>query len=132
MANVALEARVREIIDAFNRRDFETAASMFRDDVIVEFPQSGERISGRENLLGMTEDFDAPTFRVWRMQSSDDLVMAEVVADYPDGGRFLGVSVYRFSGNEVAHETDYFTEPFPPSESRAPFVTLHDMPDEGA
>ncbi len=131
MPSPDLEARVKEIVDAFNGRDFERAATHFHGELVVEFPQSGERITGRKNLLGMAAGFSAPTFRIWRMCSAGPLVTAETVADYPDGGRFLGVSIFEFSDGRVAREIDYFTESFPPAESRAKFVTVHDIPAEG-
>jgi hypothetical protein len=130
MSNPALEQRVREMIDAFNRKDFAAAVAGMHDDVVVDYPQSGERIVGSGRLLRMVEGPEAPTFELWRLRSGDDLVTAESLARYPDGGEYMACSIYEFAGDLVAHEVDYFAERFPPSEERSALVSIHDMPRE--
>jgi limonene-1,2-epoxide hydrolase len=125
-----LEVRVRAIVDAFNRRDFRAAIAGMHADVVVEYPQSGERITGADNLLAMVDGAETPTFTIWRLWSAANLVLAEIVGSYPDGGRFLVVSLYEFRGSRLSREVDYFTEAFPPNNERAALVSLHDIVGE--
>ncbi len=52
-----------EIVEEFYRRmntnDFRLASQMLSDDYILEWPQSKERICGRENFAAVNEEYPA-------------------------------------------------------------------------
>jgi hypothetical protein len=68
--------RLRQLIRGFNSRRFDEYAAAFHEDVVIEYPQSGERIHGRANALAMFGAFaTAPTFDVWRIDASGDIAV---------------------------------------------------------
>ena len=57
-------------------------------DYVMEMPQSGERIRGRENIREFQEAYpNSPAIRLRRVLVRDGLWVAEVVNDY-GGGRY--------------------------------------------
>ncbi|OKH79855.1 hypothetical protein EB75_22525 [Mycobacterium sp. ST-F2] len=107
---------------ASDANDFVAEHEIYRDDAILEYPQSGERIRGRHNIqASRTAQPNAKHFEVRRIIGSGDLWLTELVMTY-DGQPFYTVSIMEFSGSEVVRETQYFTEPFEPDPSRAQWV----------
>jgi ketosteroid isomerase-like protein len=102
--------------------DFETEHDIYRDDAVLEYPQSGERIRGRRNI--QQSRFVQPNkkrFTVRRMIGSGDLWVTEFVLSY-DGKPSYTVSIMEFREGQVVHETQYFADRFDPSPSRAHLV----------
>jgi SnoaL-like domain len=102
--------------------DFETEHDIYREDAVLDYPQSGERIRGRRNI--QQSRFVQPNkkrFTVRRMIGSGDLWVTEFVLSY-DGKPSYTVSIMEFRDGLVAHETQYFADPFPPGSSRANLV----------
>ncbi len=60
-------------------------------------------------------------FKVERITGANELWITEYILTY-DGKPSLTVSIMEFSGGQVAHETQYFAEPFDPAPSRAQWV----------
>lgn len=91
-------------------------------DYVAEFPQSGERFRGRDNMRAMRRAYpDPPTIRLRRLLGGGDLWIAETTADY--GGRvYHGVSILELRDGTVVRETNYYAEPFPAPDWRAPWV----------
>lgn len=107
---------------ASDANDFVAEHEIYRDNAILEYPQSGERIRGRHNIqASRTAQPNAKHFEVRRIIGSGDLWLTELVMTY-DGQPFYTVSIMEFSGSEVVRETQYFTEPFEPDPSRAQWV----------
>jgi hypothetical protein len=102
--------------------DFETEHDIYRDDAVLDYPQSGERIRGRRNI--QQSRFVQPNkkrFTVRRMIGSGDLWVTEFVLSY-DGKPSYTVSIMEFRDGLVVHETQYFADPFDPGPSRANLV----------
>lgn len=127
-------------------RDVDALAELVHPDIVVTYPQSGEVIRGRDNLLatasnyptglpetdlsgihGTQEDvqvtsplpFGMPTITV---VGGGDTFVLEGVTEYPDGGIFHVAMIIQVRDGLVASETSYFAPPFDPPEWRAPFV----------
>jgi hypothetical protein len=109
---------------AMGARDWQAAGGLLHDDFVQEWPQSGERIVGRDNALAINQDFPGglPTMRFRRTLSGGDLAVLEVELTYADGSRYLGVSVVEVRDGKVVKETDYFAQPFPAPQWRARWV----------
>ena len=102
--------------------DFEVEHEIYREDAVLEYPQSGERIRGRHNI--QESRFVQPSkkrFTVRRIVGGGDLWVTEFVLTY-DGVPSYAVSVMEFRDGKVAHETQYFADRFVPAPSRAPLV----------
>jgi ketosteroid isomerase-like protein len=103
---------------------WEAAGGFLHDDFVQEWPQSGERIVGRDNAMAIERNFPGglPTMRFRRTLAGGDLAVLEVELTYADGGRYLGVSVLELRDGKVVKETDYYAQPFPAPEWRARWV----------
>ncbi|MCV7158453.1 nuclear transport factor 2 family protein [Mycolicibacterium brisbanense] len=102
--------------------DFDAEHRIYRADAVLEYPQSGERIRGRENIQSSREaQPNAKRFTVRRILGGGDLWVSELVLTY-DGQPFYVVSVMEFEDGEVVRETQYFGDPFEPGPSRAQWV----------
>lgn len=117
-----IEAALRRHWAASDANDFTAEHEIYRDDAVLEYPQSGERIRGRHNIqASRSAQPNAKHFAVRRIVGSGGLWLTELVMTY-DGRPFYTVSIMEFSGTEVVRETQYFTEAFEPGPSRAQWV----------
>lgn len=108
--------------DASDANDFDTEHEIYRDDAVLEYPQSGERIRGRRNI--QQSRYLQPNrkrFTVRRIVGSGDLWVTEFILTY-DGKPSHTVSIMEFRDGLVVHETQYFADRFDPSPSRAHLV----------
>ena len=107
---------------ASDASDFQVEHEIYREDAILEYPQSGERLRGRRNI--QESRFVQPNkkrFSVRRIVGSGDLWVTEFILSYDDMPSYA-VSIMEFREGLVAHETRYFAEPFDPAPSRAHLV----------
>src|SRR5512141_523407 len=107
---------------ASDANDFEAEHEIYREDAVLEYPQSGERIRGRTSI--QESRFVQPNkkrFAVRRIIGSGDLWVTEFVLSY-DGIPSYAVSIMEFHDGLVANETQYFADRFDPAPSRAHLV----------
>jgi hypothetical protein len=97
--------------------------AIYHDDVIVEYPQSGERIRGRQNVQALRSHHPAQPsgFAVRRIVGEGRHWVTEYVISY-EGRPFHTVSIMEFDSGKVTRETQYFAEPFDPPAWRAKWV----------
>ena len=108
--------------------DFVAEHDIYREDAVLAYPQSGERIRGRENIReSRFVQPNAKRFTVGRIIGGGDLWISEIVLRY-DGVPSYVVSIMEFRDGRVVLETQYFAAPFDPAASRAHLVE----PIEGA
>src|SRR5271168_5569668 len=126
-------ARDRKIRTALNQHwaasdanDFETEHFIYREDAVLDYPQSGERTRGRSNIQGQRSSQPSKKrFTVRRILGSGDLWITELVITY-DGKPSYTVSIMEFKDGKVARETQYFADPFVAPASRAKWVERMD------
>jgi hypothetical protein len=95
---------------------------IYREDAVLEYPQSGELTRGRSNIQGQRESQpNKKRFKIRRIVGSGDLWVTEFVLMYDDKPSYT-VSIMEFSGDKVARETQYFADPFPAPAFRAKWV----------
>ncbi|WP_412543030.1 nuclear transport factor 2 family protein [Longispora sp. K20-0274] len=92
------------------------------EDFVMDMPQSGERIMGRDAMRKMQEAYPAPpSIRVRRIIGDGDLFVMEAVSDY--GGDIYHVSnIVEFRDGRIIRETRYYAAPFPAPEWRSRWV----------
>ena len=108
--------------EASDAGEFDAEHEIYRDDAILDYPQSGERLRGRRNI--QESRFLQPNrkrFTVRRIVGGGDLWVTEFVLTY-DGQPSYAVSIMEFRDGQVANETQYFADPFDPAPSRAHLV----------
>jgi hypothetical protein len=104
---------------ASDRNDFDTEHHIYRDDAVLDYPQSGERIRGRQNIqASRAAQPNAKRFQIRRITGNGPLWVSELILTY-DGRPSFVVSVMTFVDAKIAHETQYFSDPFEPGPSRA-------------
>jgi hypothetical protein len=107
---------------ASDASDFVAEHSIYREDAVLEYPQSGERIRGRANIqITRSKQPSKKRFTVRRIIGAGDLWVTEFILTY-DGKPSYTVSIMEFRGDEVARETQYFADPFEPAPWRARWV----------
>ena len=108
--------------NASDAGDFEAEHDIYREDAVLDYPQSGERIRGRHNIQeSRTVQPNEKRFEVRRIIGSGDLWVTEFVLTY-DGIPSYAVSIMGFRDGLVANETQYFADRFDPAPSRAHLV----------
>ena len=126
-----LDRTNREIVEGFfaasEHGDLATLATMVDDQMVMVWPQSGERFRGRENVLGAMAAVEVkPQFagsprligsgQVWVLMVP--LRYGEEVLHY--------VAVLQLEGGRIRQATGYWGAPFPAQEGRAAFAERDD------
>lgn len=108
--------------NASDASDFSAEHEIYREDAVLDYPQSGERIRGRRNIQeSRSVQPNKKRFAIRRMMGGGDLWVTEFVLTY-DGIPSYVVSIMEFSDGLVARETQYFADRFDPGASRAHLV----------
>jgi ketosteroid isomerase-like protein len=128
--SVAQDEEIRAALDqhwaASDANDFETEHRIYREDAVLEYPQSGERTRGRSNILKQRASQPSKKrFAVRRIIGGGDLWITEFVLTY-DGNPSYTVSIMEFRDDKVARETQYFADPFVAPAWRAQLVERMD------
>ena len=124
------DQEIRQALDrhwaASDSGDFTTEHDIYEEDAVLDYPQSRERILGRQNIqITRTLQPSKKRFVVHRFIGSGDLWITEFVLTY-DVRPYYTVSIMEFRGVKVAHETQYFADPFEASEWRRKWVASMD------
>ncbi len=126
MRDRAIRAALDQHWAASDASDFATEHSIYHEDAVLEYPQSGERIRGRSTIqTTRTQQPNKKRFSIRRIQGTGDLWITEYILSY-DGKPSYTVSIMEFRGDKVARETQYFADPFEASASRAQWVERMD------
>ena len=120
-------ARRAAILDNLRLSDPDLAHAMYAEDAVLEFPQSGERFVGLENIKTWRAKYPADVrYRVRRLTGSGDLWVTELLVSYDGRPPMMGLSVVTFRGDEIVREVIYVTEPWDAAAWREPWVTRFD------
>jgi SnoaL-like domain len=114
-------ATVRAMLEQhFTSGDPDVSHAMYHDDAVLEFPQSGERFVGVENLREWRSNYPANTAVEFReIRGAADLWVAEISISYDGGPGSFGVSILEFRDEKIARESIYVTEAWEAPEWRA-------------
>jgi hypothetical protein len=124
-----MAARIREVyelddMEAFAKAQYEMAS----EDLVNEFPQSGERFRGRDNIMAMNQSYAGstgtkPTSKLRRVLKPGEAWVIEGTIDYGDGTPVSAISIVETGPDgKVIKETDYFANPFPAPEWRKQYA----------
>ena len=127
MDDRTVQAALERHWEASDASDFEVEHEIYREDAVLDYPQSGERIRGRHNIQeSRTVQPNTKHFKVRRIMGSGDLWVTEFILSY-DGVPSYAVSIMEFREGLVANETQYFADGFDPAPSRAHLVQRADV-----
>jgi hypothetical protein len=106
------KAAIEEHWRASESGDSKTEHAIYAEDAILDYPQSGERFRSRATIAAQRGGHPAERhFTVLRINGGGDLWVSECIITY-DGAPTYSVSIMEFAGDHVAHETQYFADPF--------------------
>lgn len=112
----------------FGAGDLDAEHEIYREDAVLEYPQSGERIRSLHNIqASRIANMSAKPCTVRRIVGSGDIWVTELIIAGDDQPSH-SVSVMEFVEGQVAHETQYFGDPFEPGPSHglaAPLTWSH-------
>ena len=119
MNNDQMAKRIRELYENGDMEKFAQAQrEMGTDDMVQEWPQSGERIRGRANIEAVNKNYPAstgttPKMKLRRIVKPGEAWIIEGTIDYGDGIPVSSVSIIETGADgKVVHQTDYFANPF--------------------
>jgi SnoaL-like domain len=113
-----IRARIRQHWEASERGDADLEHAIYAADAILDYPQSGERFSGRSRIQAQRGGHPAERhFTILRILGRGGLWVSECVITY-DGVPTYSVSIMEITDGFVTHETQYFADPFPAPASR--------------
>ena len=128
------DSRIRRLIEEHfaapqgleaTQEDQERSAAIYADDAVVEFPQGGERIRGRDHILAFRSAYPARLrLEVHRTVGSGDLWVNEYTIAYDDGVPMMVVGIMHFEGGRVSRERIYISEPWEPPAWRSTWVEM--------
>jgi hypothetical protein len=123
MDDVSRRAVIRRLVEAINAHEVEPFDAIYHDDVVIERPQSGEVIRGKQNIrqLRLARPNAQPTATLRRIIGGGDLWAMEMVFDY-DGDRFHTMLIHEYRDELVVRETCYYGAPFKAPAWRAQWV----------
>src|SRR6188508_1796691 len=105
------ESAIQELIAshfAAAGKDEVAAGEIFADEAVIEWPQSGERIRGKQQIIALHEAAPfAVKIAVRRTIGSGDLWVTEATISYDGGSPTKAVFIMGFRQGTVVRETDY-------------------------
>jgi hypothetical protein len=114
-----IRAMIEEHWRASEAGDIVREHAAYAEDAILDYPQSGERFVGRATIAAQRGGHPADRhFTVLRIRGGGDLWISECVITY-DAVPVHSVSIMEFAAGMLAHETQYFADPFDASPARA-------------
>jgi hypothetical protein len=110
--------------------DFVRSTEIYADDAVLEFPQGGERIRGKANIIAFRSAYPARlSFVMLRTIGHQDLWVNEHIIRYDDEKSLNVVGIMEFRDGKVVRERIYFGEPWGPPAWRAQWVESMEEPE---
>jgi len=92
--------------------DTEAEHAIYAVDAILDYPQSGERFRGRATIASQRGGHPAKRhFTLLQISGEGNLWVSECIITY-DSKPTYSVSIMKFAGEFVVHETQYFADSF--------------------
>jgi hypothetical protein len=106
-------ATLERMLAALYAGRIDEAATAMADDAVVEWPQSGERMVGKQACTMVYKNYPggSPAYEVRRVTGGGDLFVVEAVGRY-GADTVYTTSIVEFRNGLVAKQTDYFANPF--------------------
>lgn len=112
---------VRLLWERLPSRDWEGVAELLHPDVVVDWPNTAERMRGRDNDLAVQRAFgEGWHVQVPRIVDGGETVVSEVRVEREDE-RYFAVSFFELDEGSVVRAVEYWSdgEPEPAAEWRA-------------
>jgi hypothetical protein len=108
------------------------ASEIYADDAVVEWPQGGERLRGRTNIIEFRSTYPArQEFELHRTTGCHNLWVNEYTIRYDDRP-VMAVGIMEFRDEKVVRERIYFGDAWEPPAWRAQWVERFDPLEQDA
>jgi ketosteroid isomerase-like protein len=133
MDEIGVRAALKHYFEFSAARQEDVAHGIYRDDAVLEFPQSGERFEGVENFREWRRSYPASRveFDVRRVRGGGDVWAVELRIRYDGGPWNYGVEILEFRGDKVARETIYVMDGWEAPEWRSQWWAAPPHPPGG-
>ena len=113
---------LRFLTELLPKLSLEEEYEIRHEDYVMEMPQSGERIRGRQKMREFQEAYpNPPSMRLRRVIVREGLWVVEILSDY--GGRVYDVVlILELHEGKIYWDTRYYAEPFEAPEWRTRWV----------
>lgn len=115
---------VERFWEAMKANDFRAAGELLHDEYVLEWPQSKERIRGRENFVAINENYPAEgtwSFTVHRIVADGGEVATDVsVTDGTQSARAVTFSEVR--DGRISRQTEFWPDPYEAPEWRSRWI----------
>ena len=100
---------VRELYEAYQRRDWDAAAELLHPDAVLDMPATRERLTGREGVIDFQREYPEPwgDLTVLRVLGGGDEACAEVEIVAPEG-TFRLAAFWRAEGELLRDGIEYW------------------------
>ena len=120
-ASSAPQSVVGEFWRLMATNDFASVKAVLAPDLVVEWPQSKERIRGAENFVRLNAEYPSATgkwqFRINRLVAQGNDVVTQV--SITDGEQHAeAISFFTVENGRIAHMVEYWPEPYAAPENR--------------
>jgi hypothetical protein len=143
---IGRNARIlEEFIALLDSQELERLDEFLTADVVMDWPQSGERVRGVDNFRAILSGYPGrgaggfssepvlvageephyvmtPTFNLVRVQGSGDRPVFVAKLHYPDGSTWWMIGFCFIRDDKIARQTAYFAPEYPPPEWRVQWV----------
>ena len=107
---------------AFEQQDLDAIEELLYDDYVEEYPQSGERIRGKDNWRKIAENYPGlPNMIDHSYVLSGDLGVMKMTLEY-NSNRVYACEIVDLEDGKIKRARAYFAEPFEAPEWRAQWV----------
>ena len=117
---------VKEFYKRMNTNDFRSAGRMLADEYILEWPQSQERIRGRDNFAAVNEEYPAYgrwLFTVNKIVGTETEAVSDVsVTDGVQKARAITFTTVR--AGKIVKQVEYWPDNYEAPENRKHLVEL--------
>jgi limonene-1,2-epoxide hydrolase len=113
---------VERYFQAFERQDLDAMEKLLHEDYVEEYPQSGERIRGKQNWRSVTGNYPGlPNMTDHSYVLSGDLGVLKMTLEY-DGNRIYACEIFDLEDGKIKRARAYFAEPFDAPDWRSQWV----------
>ncbi len=117
---------VQEFYRLMNTNDFSAAAQMLSDDYVLEWPQSRERIRGRDNFTAVNKEYPANgpwRFKLNRIVENETEAVSDV--SVTDGAvEAKAITFSTVQDGKITRQVEFWPENYEPPENRRHLVEL--------
>ena len=101
---------VRRLWERYGARDWSGAAELVAEDAVVDWPNTAERLRGRDNVLAVQREYpEGGSIDLLRIVAAGGEAAAEVRVPHGDA-TFFCAGFYVVEGGRVARATEYWSD----------------------